>query len=129
MPVHATQSQARHLQETQTRKDILILAQLVQIYCRSHHGDREAHAVTAGGTLVPWMDRQDLHLCSKCGSLFLHGAAKRVFCPYDPKPRCKKCPTPCYRPGYREAMRTVMRYSGSRMILRGRIDLLYKYLF
>ena len=130
MPVRSAPSESRRPQEKKLRKDILILAQFVQCRCRARHCGREAVPVAAKGTtLSPWISDLNLNLCSECRSLFLHGAAKRVLCPYDPKPRCKKCPTPCYRPGYRETVRAVMRDSGLRMILRGRVDLLYKYFF
>jgi len=47
----------------------------------------------------------------------------------NPKPACKHCEIHCYKPAHREKIREVMRYSGKRLILYGRFDLLRHYLF
>ena len=122
-------SRTLRLKDKAIRRDVAVLARFVQLYCRDLHADREREPVAAAGVLAPFVEGLDLRLCAACRGLFLHGAARRVICPYDPKPRCKKCATPCYRAGHREAMRQVMRHSGRRMIQRGRLDLLYKYYF
>jgi hypothetical protein len=75
------------------------------------------------------LDDEHPVLCQDCGRLFQHGVAKLLQCPYDPKPMCKKCPTHCYAPDYREKMRQVMRFSGPYLIKHGRLDLLLHYLF
>ena len=127
--VSPTPSRTLRLKDKAIRRDIAVLARFVRFYCRDLHSDRDLAAVTAMGMLAPYVGGLSLKLCAGCRGMFLHGAAKRALCPYDPKPRCKKCAAPCYRAGHREAMRAVMRHSGRRMILRGRLDLLYKYLF
>jgi len=38
---------------------------------------------------------------------------------------CKHCPEHCYAPRYRAQIREVMRYSGPRLVLRGRLDYLW----
>jgi Nitrous oxide-stimulated promoter len=123
------QPPSARLQEKAIQRDILVLARFVELYCRAHHGAKEIRSVTAHGTLAPWINGLGTSLCPECTCLFLHGAAKRVLCSYNPKPRCKICPTPCYRQGYRAAIKAVMHYGGRRMIFRGRLDLLYEYLF
>ena len=42
---------------------------------------------------------------------------------------CKHCHVHCYRPGHREKVREIMRFSGRHLILRGRLDLLWHYFF
>jgi len=127
--VSPTPSRTLRLKDKAIRRDIAVLARFVRFYCRDLHTVLENSPVTASGKLAPYVNGLHLKLCPGCRGMFLHGAAKRVLCPYDPKPSCKKCAAPCYRTGHREAMRAVMRHSGRRMILRGRLDLLYKYLF
>lgn len=56
-------------------------------------------------------------LCPECARLLGHALVKRVSCPLDPKPKCRKCPKNCYLPAYREAMQEVMRFSGPRSLL------------
>jgi hypothetical protein len=42
----------------------------------------------------------------------------RVYCPLEPKPKCRRCPEHCYRPRFKEGMEEVMRYSGPRSLFR-----------
>ncbi len=96
-------------------RDIEVLAEFIQIYCDDHHKENEKFKVQSGGQVGDHVNP-------------LHAASKRVTCPYHPKPACKKCHTHCYGPGYREKIREVMRYSGKRLIKKGRLDLVWKYI-
>ncbi|KLV06839.1 nitrous oxide-stimulated promoter family protein [Photobacterium ganghwense] len=71
---------------------------MVKIYCRDHHGPT---------------------LCDSCRD-FLHYAHTRLDrCPYgENKPTCRICPIHCYKADYKALSRTIMRYSGPRMLLR-----------
>lgn len=92
-------------------KDGYILRQFVHIYCRGKHKTPKGE------------------LCADCQDLLSYALKRLERCPQDPKPACKHCETHCYKPAYREKIRQVMRYSGKRLILYGRLDLLYHYLF
>jgi hypothetical protein len=111
------------------RKDIKVLSQFIAIYCREHHRTeaREAFLIK-DERLRSSLGRKDLILCKDCSRLLNHGIAKLLLCPYNPKPTCKKCKTHCYAPWYRERIREVMRFSGSYLVKRGRLDLLVHYL-
>jgi hypothetical protein len=50
-------------------------------------------------------------------------------CPLEEKPVCKHCHVHCYRKGHREKVREIMRFSGRALIRKGRLDLLWHYLF
>lgn len=70
------------------------------IHCREVHG-------TADG------------LCSACQSLMDYATRRLDRCVFgDDKPTCANCKVHCYNPQNREAMRTMMRYSGPKMIWR-----------
>mgnify|MGYP005620163717 CR=1 FL=1 len=73
---------------------------MIEIFCRAHHGGRE-------------------ELCPDCSEL-LDYALKRVEkCPFgENKPRCSDCTVHCYKPEMREKIRTVMKYSGPRMMYK-----------
>ncbi len=114
--------------EAKIGKDIDVLARFIDIYCRKNHPAAARETPAAKGPLAGYLARSPL-LCPECGKLLLHAASKRLICPYDPKPRCKKCPTHCYRADYRDAIRRVMRFSGMELLKTGRLDLLYKYFF
>jgi len=92
-------------------KDQYILEQFVRIYCRGKH------------------KMSNEGLCADCDDLLAYALERLERCPQNPKPACKHCEIHCYKPAYREKIREVMRYSGKRLILLGRFDLLRHYLF
>jgi hypothetical protein len=74
---------------------------MIGIYCRAAHGRR----------------RQDVP-CAECTGLADYAAARLGRCPWgEEKPTCARCPTHCYKPDMRDAVRNVMRFSGPRMLL------------
>ena len=107
-------------------KDAEVLAEFINIYCSDRHESAEKGP---SWRAVPWeyISSSAISFCAECRKLLLHAVSKRAICPYDPKPSCKKCETHCYAPGYRDRIREVMRYSGMRLIKRGRLDLIRKY--
>jgi len=111
-----------------TKRDIAVLVRMIGIYCEGNHGDLERARFEPAGKVAEYIDSDSSALCADCTRLLLHGAAKRMLCPYDPKPRCRDCPKPCYGREYRKQIREVMRFSGMRMLKTGRIDLVLKHL-
>jgi len=110
-------------------KDVKILARFIEIFCANNHLDNAKSRIQTKGKPGEFLKDVSVRLCADCNKLLLHGAGKRIICPYDPKPRCKKCPTYCFRVGYRERIKEVMRFSGAYLIKRGRLDLAIKYFF
>ena len=115
--------------DDRAKRDIEVLAEFVGIYCEGNHPGAEKHGVTAGGSVGDALRDTRVALCDDCARLLRYAASMRVICPYDPKPSCKKCATHCYRPEDREKIREVMRYSGMRLITRGKLGLIRKYFF
>lgn len=57
-------------------------------------------------------------LCGECRELLEYSLARLDHCKFgNAKTKCHKCPVHCYRPDMREKIRTVMRFSGPRMLL------------
>ncbi len=108
-------------------RDIEVLAEFIHIYCEDKHPGAATSRAKSNGAVGRYLARVEYGYCADCRKLLLHAASKRILCPYDPKPACKKCETHCYGPGFRERIREVMRYSGMRLIKRGRFDLIRKY--
>jgi hypothetical protein len=107
-------------------KDIRILGRFVEVFCHENHPApkrRFEYKHLDSDRYLP----QEVMLCDDCYDLLNHGLTKLLLCPYDPKPICKKCLTHCYRPGYREQIKKVMRFSGMHLIKHGRLDLLVHY--
>lgn len=111
------------------KKDISILSLFTEIYCKNLHREREKNPVRGNGILKDFSGEISKFLCRDCERLLLHSVTKRLLCPYEPKPACKKCPTPCYSDRFREKMREVMRFSGAYLIKKGRLDYIFKYFF
>lgn len=80
------------------REDRTVAAMIV-LYCRRHH---HQHG-----------------LCAQCQELCDYARERLAKCPFqEGKTICAKCRVHCYKPEMRERIRTVMRYSGPRMLYR-----------
>ena len=109
-------------------KDLKVLALFTSVYCREHH---------AGPRAPLALDHQQLKVlplhkypvCPACAEFLAYACDRRICCPLAEKPSCKHCRIHCYRAGHRETVRTIMRFSGRHLIRRGRLDLLWHYLF
>ena len=112
-----------------TERDLKTLAQFIGIYCRHRHAGAPKHATRLKTHDVEAIAGEPLELCNACRKLLTHAFVKRTHCPMHPKPACKHCPSHCYHPTYRAQMRDVMKYSGRRLVLSGRLDLLLHLLF
>jgi hypothetical protein len=106
------------------KKDLKVLLNFVRVFCRAKHYDHAREAVAAEGIVGG-----ELLLCADCAALVDYALEKRRKCPLDPKPSCKNCHIHCYGKEYRARIREIMAFSGRRMILRGRLDYLWHYLF
>lgn len=116
-------------QDPKITRDLRILAQFIRIYCRHKHADAAKSQPRLKGFDFQQLGIKPLELCGGCAKLLAHAFVKRAHCPFNPKPACKHCQSHCYQPDYREQIREVMRYSGRKLVLSGRLDLLFKLLF
>ena len=110
-------------------QDLKTLALFINLYCRHKHSDAHREPVDLKTHDVEAIARRPIVLCEECTKLLTHAFIKRSHCPYDPKPACKHCPTHCYHPTYRAKIREVMKFSGKKMLLSGRLDYLFHLLF
>ena len=86
---------------TRRAREFRMIANMLGMYCRSHH--RPTHA----------------RLCLEC--LELHDYARRRLerCVFgEAKPTCANCTVHCYKTSKREHIRQVMRWAGPRMLWR-----------
>ncbi len=73
---------------------------MIKIYCKAHHGGNK-------------------ELCSQCHEFLEYAKMRLDKCPYqEKKSTCAKCLTHCYNESMRMKVKTVMRYSGPRMLAR-----------
>lgn len=79
-------------------REAATLRAMISLHCRDRHGIRDG-------------------LCADCASLEAYALRRLDACRYGKeKPVCAKCPTHCYAPARRQAIREVMAYAGPRMI-------------
>jgi hypothetical protein len=110
------------------RSDLKILAKFIDVYCRHRHADAEKTPVALKVCDVEQL-AGPISICGECHKLLTHAFVKRMNCPMEPKPACKHCPSHCYHPTYRQQIREVMKFSGRKLVLSGRLGYLYHLLF
>lgn len=109
-------------------KDLGILIQFTAVFCKVHHKGPKQNLKVDDPALQEVPLRRD-PLCGECQEFLLYALQRRIACPLEDRPSCKHCHIHCYRPGHRDKVRQIMRFSGQYLIRRGRLDLLWHYLF
>lgn len=72
---------------------------MINLYCRKKHHHKDG-------------------LCEECAALYEYASKRIDVCPFmETKTFCNNCKIHCYKKDMREQVRTVMRYSGPRMLL------------
>lgn len=80
-------------------REIRTVDEMIHLYCRKNHKTDKGK------------------LCESCNELSNYCHYRLSLCPWgDQKPFCSNCPIHCYNKEHRECIRTVMRFSGPRMI-------------
>jgi len=109
-------------------KDLKVLALFTSVYCHAHH-EAPKNRLQGKRLGLGEVDLGRRSACAECQDFLAYAIERRLKCPLDPKPSCKHCHIHCYRPGHREKVREVMRFSGKYLMRRGRLDLLWHYFF
>jgi hypothetical protein len=99
------------------KDDVEILKKFINVYCNTKHKSE------------PKTNINNISLCDECHDTLHYSISRRMNCPLNPKPMCKKCEIHCYKTEYRQKIKDIMRHSGRVLIRRGRIDLILHYLF
>lgn len=75
-----------------------IVREMILLYCKKHHSSEQSP-------------------CSACAALIAYAHDRSDKCPFmENKTFCSNCRVHCYHPQMREKIRSVMRYSGPRML-------------
>ncbi len=109
--------------------DLKTLVRFIEVYCDGLHDASDRQAVDLKTHDIQALAGRSVELCPDCTKLLTHALVKRSVCPMDPKPQCKHCPNHCYHPTYRKQIQEVMKYSGRKLVMRGRVDYLLHLLF
>jgi hypothetical protein len=85
---------------------------MMKIYCRGHH-----------------ISSSTADLCQECRELRDYAGQRLLHCPFQhDKPTCGNCLVHCYKKSMRDKIKTVMKYSGPRMVYRHPI-MAFRHLF
>lgn len=122
-------AKARAATDRKMRHDLRTQLTFVSIYCQHRHAGQPKTRLCLKTHDVEALADRAVYLCPQCSRLVTHALVKRTNCPMDPKPTCKRCPVHCYQPAYRTEMKAVMRFSGRKLLLFGRLDYLFHLLF
>ncbi|MFX1367510.1 MAG: nitrous oxide-stimulated promoter family protein [Promethearchaeota archaeon] len=77
---------------------------MINYYCEKKHSSNEG-------------------LCADCTQLLEYSHQRLERCSFgEGKPTCRKCTVHCYKPDMRNEIRSVMRYSGPRLVLKAPIS-------
>jgi len=109
--------------------DLKTLVKFIEVYCEGQHAEEDREVVDLKTHNLQELTGREPRLCPDCQKLLAHALVKRTVCPMDPKPQCKHCPNHCYHPTYRKQIQEVMKYSGRKLVMRGRADYLLHLLF
>jgi hypothetical protein len=123
----ANSSQSQPLSRKEI-KDLKVLLQFTAVYCKVKHAGGKSVIVTDDSE-VKRLPLGMFPVCDECRDFVLYAFDRRLRCPLQEKPACKHCQVHCFKPGHREKVREIMRFSGQYLIRRGRLDLLWHYFF
>lgn len=86
------------------------LKSFFEIYCKDKHKNSNTVAVDLEykGKIIS----RELKLCDECLDNIKYSFERLRECPHEIKPRCRKCPSPCYEKSYWKKTSKVMMYSG-----------------
>lgn len=85
---------------TRIEREKKIITLMIEIYCKGNHGGKRGH------------------LCEECNELLEYAHKRLSNCKFgENKSTCGKCPIHCYKKDMKIKVKSVMRYSGPRLII------------
>ncbi|MCR5698145.1 MAG: nitrous oxide-stimulated promoter family protein, partial [Treponemataceae bacterium] len=86
------------------KREQYIVCEMINLYCRKNHKNL--------------YQKKTKKMCPECSALADYAVKRSQNCPHmKDKTFCSNCKTHCYSPEMREKIRTVMRFSGPRIML------------
>ncbi len=89
--------------------EIEVLQRFCEYYCKEKHTN-----ILKKDISIQYKDKtfyQTLNLCETCLDTIFYSYEKLQSCPHEEKPRCRKCPSPCYERHRWKNMVTIMKFS------------------
>ncbi len=95
------------------KSEVETLKKFFELYCKNHHKNIVKKIVPLKYEKEEFYI--DLNLCEDCYNHINYCFCRLLDCPHDEKPRCRKCPNPCYERKEWKNTAKIMRYSGIRL--------------
>lgn len=96
------------------------LQRFISLYCANKHENLPKNRAKLHE------DDSEYVLCEECERTLCYAYARLLECPYEEKPSCRKCTSPCYEKSMWKKMAKIMMYSGMRLGLTKIRKLFYK---
>lgn len=95
--------------------EINTLKTFFELYCKDKHQNQIQKSIKLNYLNKPYL--LNLNLCNDCLNAINYSFEKLQSCSHEIKPRCRKCPNPCYeKQNWKETAR-VMKYSAIKLSL------------
>ncbi len=94
-------------------QEVDTLDKFFTLYCKNKHDEKNNYQ-----RKLNYQDISidiELKLCKECSNLIDYSFDRLLECPHEVKPRCRKCPNPCYEKKQWKMLAKLMRYSGLKM--------------
>ena len=97
-------------------QEVTTLTTFISHYCIDKHTDvpTQSRSITLKYT-GERANPLEAPLCDECAEILQYGISRLQGCPFDDKPKCRKCPNPCYERPMWKKLAKIMRYSGMKM--------------
>ncbi|WP_418184784.1 nitrous oxide-stimulated promoter family protein [Aliarcobacter vitoriensis] len=95
--------------------EINTLKKFYELFCVNKHENQEKHIVK-----IEFKNKVfdlELNLCEECFESINYSFERLQNCPHEIKPRCRKCPNPCYEKQRWKNIANVMKYSAIKLSL------------
>lgn len=95
--------------------EINTLKKFFEVYCHDKHENQISKTVP-----LNYKNRNftlDLDLCEDCHESINYSFDRLQTCPHEIKPRCRKCPTPCYEKSRWKYAAKIMKYTAIKLSL------------
>ncbi len=105
------------MSEEKFRNDAKTVLKFIQVYCDEKHKESEKESKTVELVYKEKNLNEKIYfkLCKNCENTFFYSYKKLQECPHEKKPRCRKCPNPCYERDKWKELARIMRFSGLRL--------------
>lgn len=108
-------------------EELKTLKEFFEFYCNKKHSKQIKNdiSLTYKESTIPLR----LNLCEECFEKIKYSFERLQECPHEIKPRCRKCPNPCYEKKQWKEVAKIMRFSGINLNLLSLKDKIKKFNF